>query len=175
MKKIVDHSFRLSHMGNVSRNHIWIYFRFGEQYLNYAEALNEAQGPVADVYTYVNAIRSRAGLPGLPAGLNKDQMRERIHHERRIELAFETHRFFDSRRWKIAETTENRPIHSLNIMRGEDGNDPAFYERITVENRIFTVPKHYLFPLRDVEFDKIRKTIMQNPGWPGSIDAIDEN
>src|SRR5699024_2794639 len=53
----------------------WIIFRLGEQYLNYAEALNEYKGPVTDVYKYVNAIRERAGLPDLPGGLSEDQMR----------------------------------------------------------------------------------------------------
>jgi hypothetical protein len=173
MKKIVDHSFRVASMGNVSRPHAWVFMRLGEQYLNYAEALNEAQGPVADVYTYVNQIRDRAGLPGLPSGLSKDDMRERIRHERQIELAFETHRFFDSRRWKIAEITENKPIHSLNIMAGDNADDPAFYGRITVEPRIFTAPKHYLFPFTTAEFDKIRTIAVQNPGWPGSIDEQD--
>ena len=169
MKKIVDHQWRDWYQGSVARPNSWIYFRLGEQYLNYAEALNEAQGPVADVYTNVNIIRERAGLPGLPLGLSKEEMRERIRHERQIELAFETHRFFDARRWKIAEITENKPIHSLNIFAGENRNDPAFYERITVENRVFN-RKHYLWPLRDVEFDKVHKTVVQNPGWPGSVD-----
>jgi len=57
----------------------------------------------------------------------------------------------------------------LNIFAGENRNDPAFYERITVENRVFN-RKHYLWPLRDVEFDKVHKTVVQNPGWPGSVD-----
>jgi hypothetical protein len=168
MKKIIDHSYRPAHLGNTWRNHTWIFFRLGEIYLNYAEALNEAQGPVPDVYKYVNDIRNRAGLQGLPAGLSKEQMREKIHHERRIELAFETHRFFDVRRWKLAETSESKPIHSLQIMAGKNASDPAFYERVKVENRVFTAPKHYLFPIRDVEFDKARKNIVQNPGWAGS-------
>ncbi|MDR1223632.1 MAG: RagB/SusD family nutrient uptake outer membrane protein [Tannerella sp.] len=168
MKKIIDHSYRPGHMGNIWRNHTWIFFRLGEIYLNYAEALNEAQGPVDDVYRYVDEIRDRAGLPGLPRGLSKEQMREKIRHERRIELAFETHRFFDVRRWKIAPVTEAQPIHSLQIMAGENASDPAFYERIKVENRVFTNPKHYLFPIRDIEFDKARKYIIQNPEWTGS-------
>jgi hypothetical protein len=68
---------------------------------------NEARWPVADVYKSVNLVRERAGLTGLEAGLSKDQMRNKIRHERRIELAFEGHRFFDVRRWKIAEQTDN--------------------------------------------------------------------
>jgi hypothetical protein len=168
IKKIIDHSYRNATMGNVTRNTVWVYFRLGEIYLNYAEALNEAQGPVADVYKYVNAIRDRSGLPALPAGLSKEQMREKIQHERRIELAFESHRYFDVRRWKLAASTENRPIHSMNIMAGQDEIDPAFYERIEVEKRIFESPKHYLWPLASQEHEKMEGVLTQNPGWTGS-------
>ena len=95
-----------------------ILFRVGSLYLDYAEALNEAEGPVDDVYKYVDAIRKRAGLPGLAKGLDKDKMRERIQHERQIELAFEAgHRYFDCHRWKIAEKTDNGYMHGMNIGR----------------------------------------------------------
>src|SRR5690606_21855580 len=96
----------------------WVYFRLAEQYLNYAEALNEAQGPVADVYTYVNAVRERSGMPGLAPGLTQEQMREKIRHERRIELSFETHRYFDTRRWLIAEETNKINLYGMNIHVG---------------------------------------------------------
>ena len=142
----------------------WIYFRLGEQYLNYAEALNEFEGPVTDVYTYVNAIRTRAGLPDLPAGLSQDQMREAIRHERRIELAFETHRYFDTNRWKIAEETRGGDIHGMNINAGIALQDDSFYERTFVEKRVFESPKHYLFPFPQSEIDK-NVNIVQNPGW----------
>ncbi len=78
-------------------------FGLNEAYLNYAEALNEAQGPVAAAYEAVNTIRRRSGMPDLPVGLSKGQFRERVRNERAIELAFEDHRFWDIRRWMIAE------------------------------------------------------------------------
>lgn len=53
-------------------------FPFGGTLLNYAEALNEASGPVDDVYKYVNLIRKRSGLPGLKAGLSQDEMRQKL-------------------------------------------------------------------------------------------------
>lgn len=143
----------------------WIIFRMAEIYLNYAEALNEYSGPTAEVYGHVNTIRGRSGLPGLETGLSKEEMRERIKHERRIELAFETHRFFDVRRWKDAEETLGRPIHSLNIFEGDFLQDNSFYERIKVEERIFTAPKHYFFPIQQNEIDKNVRNLIQNPGW----------
>lgn len=141
----------------------WIYFRLAEQYLNYAEALNEYSGPVDDVYKYVNAIRNRAGLPDLPKNLNQDQMREKIRHERRIELAFETHRYFDCHRWKIAEQTDNKEIHGMNIYAGTSFTDPEFFKRIVVEKRVFE-KKHYLFPILQKEIDK-NPSLVQNPFW----------
>lgn len=142
----------------------FIYFRLGEQYLNYAEALNEMDGPVADVYKYMNAIRSRAGLPNLPAGLSIDEMRERIHHERRIELAFEAHRYFDCHRWKIAAQTDNTQIHGMNIGAGNSLQDEAFYKRVVIERRVFEAPKHYLWPIPQVEINK-NNNLVQNVAW----------
>ena len=153
---------------------VWIYIRLGEIYLNYAEALNEYSGPVDDVYTYVDAIRTRAALPGLAAGLTKDQMRERIHHERRIELAFETHRWFDVRRWMEGES-QNKPIHSMNIWEGTSQTDPAFYKRIEVEKRVFETPKHYFYPIPQSEIDKnVKHNMVQNLGWTTATEGDGE-
>ncbi len=143
----------------------WIYYRLGELYLNYAEALNEADGAVSDVYTYVNAIRNRSGLPDLPAGLNKEQMREKIRHERRIELAFETHRYFDCHRWKIAHITDNSAIHGMDI---DATVATSFYKRTLVEKRVFETPKHYLWPIHQNEINKAPTLYIQNPGWETS-------
>ena len=82
--------------------HSWMIIRLAEIYLNYAEALNEYDPGNPDIANYVNDIRDRADMPDLPAGLSQDEMRERIRHERRIELAFEGHRIWDVRRWMIA-------------------------------------------------------------------------
>lgn len=162
IKKFLNPGVIISQGRFVSKT--WIFFRLAEQYLNYAEALNEAQGPVADVYTYMNKIRERAGMPSLPTGLSKDQMRERIRHERRIELAFETHRYFDCHRWKIAAQTDKGPVYGMNITAGTSLTDDAFYKRTVVENRVFVAPKHYLFPIPQSEIDK-NQNMKQNPGW----------
>ncbi len=76
--------------------------RYAEVLLNYAEASNEYAGPTQEVYNAVELVRKRAGLQPyqLAAGLTKDQMREAIRAERRVELAFEGHRFWDVRRWE---------------------------------------------------------------------------
>jgi len=154
---------------NIQQNTGWdlktfIIFRLGEQYLNYAEALNEAAGPVSDVYKYINAIRKRAGLPDLPSGLSKDDMRERIHHERRIELAFESERYFDCRRWKIASTTNNGNLFGLSIYNGNNSQDNSFYQRAVADKRSFISPRDYLWPVPQSEIDR-DSSLVQNPGW----------
>lgn len=169
LKKLTNPAFVMSPKADPIR--VWIFFRLGEQYLNYAEALNEAQGPVSDVYKYVNLIRDRAGLPGLPPGLSKDEMRDAIHHERRIELAFETHRYFDTRRWMTAQSIDDKNIYGLDV-NGVASTDPlvsyditsdAFYKRTVVEKRVFD-PKDYYWPIPQQEIEKNPK-LVQNPGW----------
>ena len=120
------------------------YFRVGELYLNYAEALNEYAGPVEEVYTAVNAIRERAGLPPLEEGLSKEQMRDKIKHERRIELAFESHRFFDVRRWMDAPKSENRPVHCLNIYEGTSVKDEESFVKIVCLSLLNTISSLFI-------------------------------
>ena len=80
-----------------------VFLRYADILLMYAEAQNEVAGPDASVYTAINAIRTRPGvnMPVLPTGISKDEMRQRIRHERRIELALEGTRYFDLKRWKL--------------------------------------------------------------------------
>jgi hypothetical protein len=162
LKKFIDPGVSLTQQRYALKT--WIFFRLGEMYLNYAEALNEAEGPAADVYTYVNAIRNRAGMPPLPNSLNKEDMRRRIRNERRVELAFETHRYFDCHRWKIAEQTDKGRVYGMNISAGTNLKDDNFYQRTAIETRVFQAPKHYLFPIPQDEIDK-NPNMVQNPGW----------
>jgi hypothetical protein len=136
--------------------------RYAEILLNYAEAANEYNGPTTEVYQAVEAIRERAGLVPyqLPAGLNQVDMRLAIQNERRIELAFEEHRFWDVRRWKIAEQTDNIQTKGLEINR--NGN-AVTYKIFDVRKRNFR-PAMYLWPLPQSEVAKSPELI-QNPGY----------
>jgi len=106
----------------------------------------------------VNVIRRRAKVKEIPDGLTKDQMRERIRHERRIELCFENHRFWDVRRWKIAEQVDNKTVHRVTVDADGTIHYPVF------QHRVFVAPKHYLFPIPQREIDKNR-ALDQNPEW----------
>ncbi len=141
----------------------YIFFRLAEIYLNYAEALNEHDPGNPDIKKYIDLIHERAGIPGLPSGLSQDQMRERIRLERKIELAFESQRVFDTRRWKIAEQTDNGPMYGMATSKGTSFTDASFYERTVFETRVFQ-KKHYLWPIPQSEIDR-NKAMVQNPGW----------
>src|SRR5690606_16161541 len=89
---------------------LWSYIRLAEIYLNYTEAMIEYNPDQLD-YRYWDELRERAGLPSIRQvypGIqsNQDQLREMLRRERQIELAFEGFRFFDVRRWQIAERSE---------------------------------------------------------------------
>ncbi|MEO5910969.1 MAG: RagB/SusD family nutrient uptake outer membrane protein [Pelobium sp.] len=140
-----------------------IHFRLGEIYLNYAEALNEVSPGNADITKYVNLIRERGGIPNLPIGLGQSEMRELIRRERRVELAFESHRVWDTRRWKIAEQTDGGPKTGMNIGEGTSFTDLSFYKRTVFETRVFQ-KKHYLWPIPQGEIER-NKELVQNPDW----------
>ncbi|MCD8554907.1 RagB/SusD family nutrient uptake outer membrane protein [Seleniivibrio sp.] len=140
-----------------------IIFRLGEAYLDYAEALNEAEGPVSNAYDAVNIIRQRSGQPDLPAGLDQDQFREKVRNERAIELFDEDHRFWDVRRWLIAEQDGIMQGAFYGLKAYSNPSPPDFrYEIYQFETRSFE-KKLYLFPFRRDE--ALKGYLTQNPGW----------
>src|SRR5699024_8900672 len=86
----------------------WIYFRYAEVLLGYAEAKDEAAGPTASVYDAINTVRNNAGVPDLPAGLSQDEMRQAIHQERNVAFCYENKRYWDIIRWEIAGRVMNK-------------------------------------------------------------------
>ena len=143
-----------------------ILLRLAQVYLNYAEALNEYNPGNPDILKYINLIRERAGIPQYGAGTNplpvpadQNAMRTAIRAERTVELMFENTRYFDVRRWNIAQETQNKPIYGMNI--GADGS--AFYARTKIEDRVFD-NRLYFFPIPQGEIS-IDAQLIQNPGF----------
>lgn len=140
-----------------------VILRLGEAYLDYAEALNEAQGPVNAAYIAINTIRSRSGQPGLPAGLSQDQFRDRVRNERAIELIFEDHRLWDIRRWLIAEQDGVMKGDFYGFRTYQNPAPPNFrYEVYKFETRSFN-KNSYLHPFLRTEV--LKGYLIQNPGW----------
>ncbi len=125
-----------------------IVFRYAEMLLTYAEAKNEASGPDQSIYDAINDIRARpsVNMPPLPGGLTKEEMREAIRHERRVELLLEGTRYSDIRRWGIAEQVLNGLIDAGGI-------------------RTFNPGRDYLWPIPGKEFDIEDTQLTQNPGY----------
>jgi hypothetical protein len=140
----------------------WIVIRLGEVLLNYAEAQNEAVGPDATVYIAINQLRSRAGLPNLPEGLSQLEMRERIRRERKVELAFEDFRFWDVRRWRIADQADQLTIKGITVTLNA-ATGVKTYTQKTVETRPFP-QKFYTTPIPIEEMNNNKKMV-QNSYW----------
>ncbi|RBL89469.1 RagB/SusD family nutrient uptake outer membrane protein [Chitinophaga flava] len=141
--------------------------RLGEIYLNYAEALNEYGPGNPDILKYLNKIRNRGGLPDLQPGLSQDEMRRQIRLERRIELMFEGHRYWDVRRWKVANDPDQHQggaFHGMNIEKGTSLSDPEFHKRIVSFTRTNWQNKFYFYPIPQSEIDR-NKVLMQFPGY----------
>ncbi len=146
----------------------WIVMRYAEILLAYAEARNEAEAaPQADVYQQLYAIRARAGIEpgaggnyGLAPNMTQAAMRAVIQNEWRIEFAFEEHRFFDIRRWKLAQTLLNRP--RTGVLIAKNGNDFT-YNQVNVLTTVFQ-QRQYLYPIPYNEVAK-NPNMKQNPGW----------
>lgn len=140
----------------------WIFFRLGEIYLNYAEAEFEL-GNEETCRTYINKIRDRAGMPPLPNTVSGNNLRERLYNERRIELAFEEHRYFDLRRWKLAMEVENRPIYGMTITKDVVTGKKTYKEEKLLERKFNS--KMYLLPISTDEIKKNNGTLLQSETW----------
>ena len=150
-------------------------FRYAEILLNAAEALNEA-GSTDRAYEYVNQVRARVGMPAYK-GMTQDQLRERIQNERRIELCFEDHRFFDIRRWKLFGDAANydrsaeaslpryRQLGTLYGVSVRQNTAQKFNYGVNEKYPYVTfhAPKNYFVPIPLTEIKKTGYT--QTPGW----------
>jgi hypothetical protein len=175
-KKFVNN---MSFKSPTSYRHACPIFRYGEILLNAAEAYNEA-GNQQKAMDYVNQIRARVGMPAY-VGLSQARLRERIQNERRIELVFEDHRYFDERRLKLFEgktaTSEtNLPMYQqvynlYGVTPADAPNADGSYSGSYSYNkslkdpvRAFRSPKNYYFPIPDDEVKAVSNW-QQNAGW----------
>lgn len=121
----------------------WMFTRYADVLLMLAELSNELNGPDTEAYNNINLVRNRAGLVNLPAGLDKVQFFAEIDKERRRELFFEGHRWFDLVRWETLKKKVEVDNPKVNIV----------------------VPKHYLFPLPTDAVNVNPNLLPNNPGW----------
>ena len=173
LKKYVDGNIELRpDRTATTSNHVWNVIRYSEVLLNYAEAMIEAYGDYNKTsdgsYVFpmsardaVNKVRARSNvnMPPFPATLSVAEFKLKLRNERRVELAFEDHRFWDIRRWKIADQVKN--IYGVDIEK--TGDNTFSYTKVLVEERVFS-EKMYLFPIPQAELF-INTNLRQNQGW----------
>ena len=151
----------------------YIFFRYADVLLMYAEAQNEAAGPDASVLSAVNKVRVRGGLPTVEATygtVTKDQMRNIIRHERRIELAFEDKRWWDVLRWKIANGLNGVLNKQATGMVIERKNGGLTYAPTRIVSKTF-LDKMYTFPIPQSVLDQNPVIRKQNGGPDGWVNG----
>lgn len=164
LRKLMDEKVKLNTGAQAKTTHIYVYARFTEALLNFAEAANEVGGPDVNIGGYtarqvINAIRNRAGLTntGYTASLtDKAAFRLLIRNERRIELCFEGFRFWDLRRWKD-KVTMNQSADGIVISK-----DLTSFTYTSVEPRVFS--DHMIYGPIPFE-ETLKYNIIQNAGW----------
>lgn len=156
MKKMVNEAFDWNVQDYDASQ--WVVFRLSEIYLNYAEAC-AALGEDGEALNYLNKIRTeKAGMPAVSG--SGTVLMDKIRHERRIELCFEGHRYFDIRRWGIAETGSE---DAKGVTITKQANGTFTYALMTVQERTW-VPSFYFYPIPRSEIQK-NPAIVQNPNY----------
>lgn len=177
LNKFMDYANANPAQNTGTAYHNWMYFRYAEVLLNLAEAGNEAGGPAYAVpgataaltpVQAINLVRARAGMPDVATtftrrgiALNQETLRQLIRNERRIELSFEDHRYFDVRRWMIIEQLP-KFIRGCVITKNANGTF-TYNPNVQVENKVFE-KKHYFFPIPQIERNR-NPNMVQNPDW----------
>jgi len=145
--------------------------RLAGLYLQYAEALNEQGKPYAQVVPYLNKVRARAGLPGVVEAWSKysknpskfttqNGLRQIIHQETRIELAFESEPGWDLRRWKELQSVLSKPLQGWNIFESSSIN---YYRPRNLVIPVFNV-RNYLWPIAADDLI-VNGNLVQNLNW----------
>ncbi|MEI2273015.1 RagB/SusD family nutrient uptake outer membrane protein [Sphingobacterium sp. ML3W] len=171
LRKFMNDAYPLENPWGNAGFQPWNYFRYAEILLNFAEAANEAYGPdmlpagsSLTARQALNLVRTRPSveMPEIPVGQSKDEFRKLLRYERRIELAFEEHRFYDVRRWKIANITENMPASGITVTKGNNGL--TYTRKEALSGRRFE-EKHYWLPIPRAEILSSNGQLEQNPGY----------
>ena len=125
----------------------------------------EYKGACDEVYDAINVVRTRAKMPNLVKGtMDTDELRLRLRNERRVEFAFEEHRYFDLRRWKLNDKYEG-VVTGMRIEKNDDGN--LTYNRFVVQKRDVVDDKYRIWPIpleEELKYDRLNIDF-QNPGW----------
>lgn len=164
LKKMMNETVSLDPNNPSEKEHHFPLYRYAEVLLNYAEAMNEWKDPEykddkcpLSALEAINQVRDAAYMKHIET-MPKEQFREKVRNERRVELAFEDHRFWDIRRWKIGNVVEN--IYGVNIRKN---GKSYIYTKKQIQSRTWD-DKMYLYPIPAKE-TYLNDNLIQNPGW----------
>jgi len=160
-RKFIDPA--IDHTPTNMQKYPWRQMRYAEVILNYVEACIEL-GEENEAKEYLNMIRSRAGMPDVPGSETGDELMDRYRNERRIELSYEQHRYFDIRRWMIAPEVI-KPVEGVKITYSY-GSDTPNYEILEtgIQDRGWNDNKSYFLPILLDELNR-NDQLIQNPGY----------
>ena len=176
-KKMFPYMCRISANNTAlyTRWYPWPMIRLSDLYLLYAESINEYEGPSGahstEMFQYIDSVRLRAGIPDVKTSWDKYStspgfyntkagMRAIIHRERMIELAFESQRFWDLRRWKEAYSEYSKNIYGFNIY-GVEPED--YYKKVKIYEQTFK-QRDYFWPIKKGTLEQ-NPNLIQNTGW----------
>lgn len=143
----------------------YVFFRYAEILLNYAEAQYHL-GNENIAQLYINKVRARKSVQMPPVTATGNALLKKIQNERRVELAFEGHRYFDVRRWKLAEVTEIKPILGIRIVKDANTGIKSYeFIKLPVIRPTIFDPKFYLLPIPRTEIEKAYNIFSNNPGY----------
>ncbi len=169
LKKYVNRAISFESGSTVTAAyHSWVLFRYAEILLNYAEAMvnafddaeyTDAELPIS-ARQAVNMVRARTGVNMPPVeSMSKNRFITRLKNERRVELAFEGHRFWDLRRWR--DLLKIKEVYGVSVVKGEDNT--VTYTRQLIKNQVLNVSM-YFYPIPNEEIHK-NSNLVQNKGW----------
>lgn len=162
-RKGINPNMTTADMKNYVEGANFIYFRYADLLLMYAEAKIEQNQIDNSVFSAINDVRVRGGIPTLEKTYDKvsfsqGELRDIIRRERRIELAFECKRYWDLIRWRTAEIVLNQPFYGMTV--NEDGK----YETVLIKASAFHKDRSYLFPIYTQWIQINPKMLEQNDG-----------
>jgi len=182
-KKFIPYEAQVNAINNISSpSYAWPIMRLSDLYLLYAEAINEAEGPnganSAELFRYIDLVRSRAGLKGVkeswdnytnnPKYTTQAGLRQIVQRERLIELSFEGQRFWDIRRWKTAPAEYSTPLQGWNMNVStvdgteEEVNRLMYQPQLLLEQKFRA--RDYFWPIRTADIE-VNPNLVQNIGW----------
>ena len=160
IRKYLQPAYDKTEVRDGTSSQSFIDFRYAEILLNYAEAAVELS-KISDAKMAINLIRDRAGIKELD---DAEVTLDKVRHERRIELALEPHRYWDLRRWHIADELLNNTMFSAILPYENLSTNSYIYKNKTVSNQRTFTPNMYYEMIPSSEISK-NPNLIQNPGY----------